>query len=275
MNMKKAVYILCLFLICISCKNKSDYEVALDSEARLDEIDKQFADEKEKGTLTPELEVRLNKAWDEQFEIVKADYARFFEKNINDSLGEAVFSTSKWTRRLSPEQLEAVLAKAGVEFRTTDLYITYSERLFNMKTSVPGNPFKEIVSKDPDGNEIKLSDFAGKGKYVLLDFWASWCPPCREEMPRLVQLYNTYKDKNFEIVGYSLDKDAQAWKNGIEQLNVSWPQMSDCEYWDSYPVKIYAVQSIPCMLILDPEGKIIERGLYGEELSQAIQRLIQ
>jgi thiol-disulfide isomerase/thioredoxin len=144
-----------------------------------------------------------------------------------------------------------------------------------MKTSIPGNPFKDIISKDPQGNEIKLSDYAGKGKYILLDFWASWCPPCRAEMPRLVELYDTYKDKNFEIIGYSLDEDEDAWKKGIEQLNITWPQMSDCESWDSPAVKLYAVQAIPCILLIDPDGTIIERDLAGEELSAKIKAVIK
>jgi thiol-disulfide isomerase/thioredoxin len=271
--MKKAIYTLCLIALCFACnKTKVDYhQIALDSEARLDSIDEQYYKEKEAGTLTPELEAKLEKEWDEQSEKVKADYTRFFENNINDSVGQEIFATSKWTRRLSPEQLEAVLAKAGDKFKETDTYKKSSERLHNMKTSVPGNLFKDIVAEAPNGSEIKLSDYAGKGKYVLLDFWASWCPPCRAEMPHLVELYNEFKDSDFEIVGYSLDKDDQAWKNGIEQLHITWPQMSDCSYWESAPVKSYAVQGIPCTLLIDPEGKIIARGLTGKELEDEIR----
>jgi thiol-disulfide isomerase/thioredoxin len=275
--MKKAIYTLCLLALCFACnKTRVDYhQIALDSEALLDSIDEQYTKGEEAGTLTPELEAKLDGEWNTQFEKVKADYARFFENTINDSIGQEIFATSRWARRLSPEQLDAVLAKAGNEFKATDLYKTYSERLHNMKTSVPGNPFKEIVSEDTIGNEIKLSDYVGKGKYVLLDFWASWCPDCRKEMPDLVELYAEYKGDNFEIVGYSLDKDDQAWKNGIEQLHITWPQMSDCDYWESAPVKSYAVQGIPCTLLIDPEGKIIARGLTGKELADEIREKIQ
>jgi thiol-disulfide isomerase/thioredoxin len=273
--MKKSIFVFCFFLIYVSCNKKNDYQAALESEDLLNKIEEQLQEEKEKGTLTPEKETQLNDEWDKQFEKVKADYAYFYKNNINDSLGQAVFASSVWTRRLSFEQLEAILSNAGNEFKTGNLYKTYSERLHNMKTSVPGNLFKEIVSEDPNGRSAKLSDYAGKGKYVLLDFWASWCPPCREEMPRLVQLYNTYKNKNFEIVGYSLDRDEVAWKKGIEDLKISWPQMSDCRFWDSDAVKTYAVQSIPCIVLIDPEGKIIARGLVGEELSNTVRQLME
>jgi alkyl hydroperoxide reductase subunit AhpC len=94
-------------------------------------------------------------------------------------------------------------------------------------------------------------------------------------MPNLVKLYNQYKDKNFEIVGYSLDKNEDAWKKGIKALKMNWAQMSDCEFWDSPAVKSYAVQGIPCTILIDPEGKIIKRGLCGEELAATLKDLIK
>ncbi|MDR2474350.1 MAG: TlpA family protein disulfide reductase, partial [Bacteroidales bacterium] len=164
---------------------------------------------------------------------------------------------------------------AGGALKSTEAFQINAERLTNMKTSLPGFTYKDIQSKDAQGNPCNLSDYAGKGKYVLLDFWASWCPPCREEMPNLVKLYSEYKDKNFEIVGYSLDKKEDAWKKGIQDLQMTWPQLSDCEYWNSLGVRTYAVQSIPCTVLIAPDGTIIERGLSGEALAEKIKSLIQ
>ncbi|MDR0412284.1 MAG: TlpA family protein disulfide reductase [Dysgonamonadaceae bacterium] len=272
--MKKVIYVFSFLLVCISCeKPKSDYQIAQDSETLLNKLEDRY--EAEKDTWDDRAKAQFEEECESQYEKVKAGYARFFEKNINDSTAQRIFSTSKWARRLSQEQMEGILAAAGNAFRETELYKMHSERLYNMKTSTPGNPFKDIVSKNPQGNGIKLSDYAGKGKYVLLDFWASWCPPCRAEMPRLVELYNRYKGADFEIVGYSLDKDNEAWKKGIEQLNMTWPQLSDCAFWDSPAVKSYAVQSIPCILLIGPDGKIIERGLTGEDLSGKLKALLK
>jgi thiol-disulfide isomerase/thioredoxin len=271
--MRRIIYFLFLVLFCISCKSKSAYQKALDSEVHLNELEEQYDEQKEKDLLTPSWVAKWDKKYEKQFEKVKANYARFFRENINDPKVQEIFESSKWRRRLSCEQLESVLVRAGNEFKETSVYKQAHERLMNMKTSVPGYPFKEIVSEDPNGKDCRLSDYAGKGKYVLLDFWASWCAPCRKEMPLLVELYDTYKDKNFEIVSYSLDEDEQAWKKGIEQLNMSWPQMSDCKQWESEPVKIYSVQSIPCTILIDPEGKIIQRNLRGEELANLIRQL--
>jgi thiol-disulfide isomerase/thioredoxin len=276
--MKKALYFLGFLLICFSCQKKTVdyYQIALDSEARLDSIEAQYETAFKNGTLTPELEIVLDSTYDAQYEQVKADYTRFFENHINDSTGQAVFADTPWgTRRLSIEQLEAVLAKAGPEFKETELYKSTVERLEKMKLTAIGTPFQDIVSKTPEGNEAKLSDYAGKGKYVLVDFWASWCPPCRKEMPLMVELYNQYKDKNFEIVGYSLDKDEQAWKQGIADLNMTWPQLSDCAYWQSVPVQVYDIHGIPNTVLIDPNGKIIEKGLRGEKLVATLQKLLQ
>ena len=120
-----------------------------------------------------------------------------------------------------------------------------------------------------------MANYVGKGKYVLLDFWASWCPDCRKEMPALVELYAACKDKNFEIVGYSLDKDKEAWKKGIEDLNITWPQFSDCDFWNSQGAKRYAVQFIPLTVLIDPEGNIIERGLNMDELKGKLDVLLK
>lgn len=160
-------------------------------------------------------------------------------------------------------------------FKETGVYKNAADRLFRMKNSLPGNPYVNIVSKDPEGNAIELASYIGKGKYVLLDFWASWCPDCRKEMPALVDLYASCKNKNLEIVSYSLDRNQEAWRKGIETLTMTWPQMSDCEYWDSQGAKLYAVQFIPLTILLDPNGKIIERGLNIDVLKEKIAGLVK
>ena len=101
-----------------------------------------------------------------------------------------------------------------------------------MKATAVGQKFTDFEMQTPEGKTVKLSDYVGKGKVVLVDFWASWCGPCRREMPNLVEAYAKYKNKNFEIVGVSLDQSADAWKEAIKKLNITWPQMSDLKYWN-------------------------------------------
>ncbi|MBA3664556.1 MAG: TlpA family protein disulfide reductase, partial [Bacteroidetes bacterium] len=106
------------------------------------------------------------------------------------------------------------------------------------------------------------------------DFWASWCGPCRREMPNVVKAYNKYKDKGFEIYGVSLDQDKDRWVEAIKKDGITWPQVSDLKYWDSEAAKVYGVQGIPFTVLLDKEGKILAKGLRGAELEAAIENAL-
>ena len=144
-----------------------------------------------------------------------------------------------------------------------------------MKATAVGQKFTDFEMQTPEGKTVKLSDYVGKGKVVLVDFWASWCGPCRREMPNLVEAYAKYKNKNFEIVGVSLDQSADAWKEAIKKLNITWPQMSDLKYWNCEGAQLYAVSSIPHTVLIDGEGTILARGLHGDELQEKIAEAVK
>lgn len=130
----------------------------------------------------------------------------------------------------------------------------------------------EIALNNPQGKQIKLSSL--KGKYVLIDFWASWCGPCRQENPNVVRLYNEYKDKGFTIYSVSLDKDISAWQKAIESDGLSWPNhVSDLLGWESSMPQLYGFQGIPHTVLIDKEGKIIGVGLRGQSLEQKLKEL--
>ncbi|WP_285008407.1 redoxin domain-containing protein [Pedobacter faecalis] len=122
------------------------------------------------------------------------------------------------------------------------------------------------------GQQIKLSDF--KGKYLLIDFWASWCMPCREENPNVVKAYNKYKDKNFTILGISLDKDAIAWKKAIEDDGLTWTHGGELKDFEGPVVRMYQINSIPSSFLLDPNGKIIAKNLKGAELEAFLSKTL-
>jgi peroxiredoxin len=140
----------------------------------------------------------------------------------------------------------------------------------------PGRQFSELTMQDLDGKTVNLSQWAGKGNYVLVDFWASWCGPCRQEMPNVVEAYKLYHAaKGFEVVGVSFDEKAESWKNAVKTLGMTWPQMSDLKGWGCAAHDVYGVNSIPSNILLDPQGKIVASDLRGEDLLNKLKEIYQ
>ncbi|MDR2285875.1 MAG: AhpC/TSA family protein [Prevotellaceae bacterium] len=144
-----------------------------------------------------------------------------------------------------------------------------------VKELAEGEMFRDLTLKTPDDKTVSISDYAGKGKYVLLDFWASWCGPCRAENPNVVALYAKYKNKDFEIVGVSLDNDKDNWIKGIADDGITWPQMSDLKGSNSEATIKYKIRGIPFTVLLDKEGKVIAINLRGDALRDKVKSLIK
>ena len=127
----------------------------------------------------------------------------------------------------------------------------------------------------PEGKSVKLSDFISKNKYTLIDFWASWCGPCRQEMPNVVAAYNEFKAKGFGIVGVSQDNNLESRKKAIKDLNITWAQMSDLKGWQCEGAALYGVRAIPATVLVDQEGTIVARNLRGDELKAKLAELMK
>ncbi len=140
------------------------------------------------------------------------------------------------------------------------------------KRSVIGAPAPDFTMNDVNGKPVTLSDY--KGKYVLLDFWASWCVPCRQDNPYVRAAYEKYKDKNFTIISVSVDENGKSWKQAIAKDQLTWEQISDLKSPNKV-AELYGVQPIPDNFLIDPQGKIIERGLHGENLLKQLSKIIK
>ena len=195
------------------------------------------------------------------------------QKNITNPVGVFLFKQTFYNN--STDENEALLQQIPANFQNDETIVRIKEMTDKQKKTAVGTQFVDFEMQTPEGKTVKLSDYVGKGKVVLVDFWASWCGPCRREMPNLVETYAKYKGKNFEIVGVSLDQDGAAWKEAIKKLDMTWPQMSDLKFWQSEGAQLYAVNSIPHTVLIDGSGKIIARGLHGEELQAKIAEAVK
>lgn len=130
----------------------------------------------------------------------------------------------------------------------------------------------DFTMADIDGKNRSIEVEAALHKLTIIDFWASWCGPCRQEMPRLVHLYNMYKDSGLGIIGVSLDEDAESWKAAVSSMNMGWLQLSDLQGWDNAAAVEYGIRSIPFTIIVDGKAKVLAAGLRGEQLAQFVEQ---
>lgn len=244
--------------------NKSYQSLMSNVNTLYNEIDKLQSDTtQDKAAQDKQLREKNNQQNQIIFDLVKT--------NIQNQVGTYLFVRNSY--RFDVEQTKELLAAVKPEFK--DKLTKIESRLVPLENTAVGKTFTDIKGKTPEGKDAALSDYVGKGKYVLIDFWAFWCPDCRAEMPTLVEAYKLYKDKGFEIVGFSLDRTSEDWVRGIGMLNITWPQISELKDWDSKPVADYGVSSIPHLVLLDKEGKIIARGLTAYEVIEKLGELLK
>ena len=200
------------------------------------------------------------------------EYVRdFVANNLQNVAGQTYLMefASAFDDEFVNQQLSA-LPEAAITPEFEQLKELYSEKA----ATAVGQPFKDIVAATPEGGENSVAAVAKNAKVLLIDFWASWCGPCRQEMPHVKAAYEKFHEKGFEIIGVSLDNDAEAWKKAIADLGITWPQISDLQGWDCAGAKAYSVRAIPATVLIK-DGKIMARDLRGEKLAEKVEELLK
>lgn len=213
-----------------------------------------------------QINTEYDRVYDEMLEFTED----FVKDNSNNVLGP--YLTQRHLYPFEADRL-APLINGFSEETQSSVYVTeLKKRLTILQNVAVGVPAPNFSQKTPEGKMVSLNTL--KGKYLLIDFWASWCPPCRVENPNLVTLYDKYHDKGFDILGVSFDRKQDRWEKAIKDDNLKWTQISDLKGWSNDAGKLYGVRSIPQNVLLDPNGVIIAKNLFGEKLEETIAEVI-
>ena len=215
--------------------------------------------------------IEIERGLQEKMKDVAADFVR----NSPDSWYALYRIYSDVVPREDADAGQAMLDLFSQRLKESKLGKERQARIDALKAVSVGAIAPLFTQNDPDGNPVNLSDF--RGQWLLIDFWASWCGPCRAENPHVVEAYNQYKDKGFTILGVSLDQpDARdKWLKAIEDDHLTWAQVSDLQYWNNEAAKLYAVSAIPANFLLSPEGVIVAKNLRGKALTDELAKHLE
>ena len=189
------------------------------------------------------------------------------EQNLDNELGYFLVTNFSDDTHFTPELRKQFIEKMPKEYQQRNAVKEILKELENIGKTEKGQHIDDVSLKTPEGEELSVMSEVSKNRITILDFWASWCGPCRAEMPAMIELYKKYHEQGLGIIGISLDEKHDDWVKAIGEFGLTWPQISDLKGWNSQAAEQFNVKSIPFMIVLDQQGVILEKGLRGEQLS--------
>ena len=198
-------------------------------------------------------------------------FTKNFVKEHNSSVVAAYITLVQLSNQIEGAELDSIVNKFPQQINQSEYVVKLKEIADGMRKTAIGTQAPDFTMNDPEGKPLQLSSL--RGKVVMIDFWASWCGPCRQENPNVVRLYQQYHDKGFEILGVSLDNKKEEWMKAIQTDQLGWLHVSDLQQWQNSAARLYAVNAIPQTFLLDKDGKIIAKGLRSEQLAAKLNEL--
>lgn len=237
---------------------------------QLKEIGKQYREVAQSGNQA-ELE-RIENEYD-QVEKSQNNYiSLFLTKNSNNFIAPYILYNNRYNYELN--ELEDYVNNFNIKVES-EYSKLLNEYIAVLQRVDIGQSYVDFAQETPEGDMMSISELVGKSKLLLIDFWASWCGPCRAENPNVVEVYNEYHEKGFDIIGVSLDMEKDKWIQAIEKDGLIWHNISDLKYWNNEGAKLYGISSIPSNVLIDQNGIIIAKNLRGEDLRNKVEEILK